>query len=153
MIHNILNFIATGFYSGRSPYAPGTAGTLAGVGLVVLTGWFSLFYQIMLFIILFAAGVLAAEYHERTTGEKDAPEVVIDEIAAYYFLMLFFQNSLNNLFWAFVLFRIFDIVKPHPIGKLEEIGGGIAVMLDDIGAAVYSIGALLVLKGLLWIIL
>ncbi|MCD8490689.1 MAG: phosphatidylglycerophosphatase A [Geovibrio sp.] len=153
MIHNILYFIATGFYSGRSPYAPGTAGTLAGVGLVVLTGWFSLFYQIMLFIILFAAGVLAAEYHERTTGEKDAPEVVIDEIAAYYFLMLFFQNSLNNLFWAFVLFRIFDIVKPHPIGKLEEIGGGIAVMLDDIGAAVYSIGALLVLKGLLWIIL
>jgi phosphatidylglycerophosphatase A len=153
MIHNILYFIATGFYSGRSPYAPGTAGTLAGVGLVVLTGWFSLFYQIMLFIILFAAGVLAAEYHERTTGEKDAPEVVIDEIAAYYFLMLFFQSSLNNLFWAFVLFRIFDIVKPHPIGKLEEIGGGIAVMLDDIGAAVYSIGALLVLKGLLWIIL
>ncbi|QAR31955.1 phosphatidylglycerophosphatase A [Geovibrio thiophilus] len=153
MIHNILYFIATGFYSGRSPYAPGTAGTLAGVGLVILTGWFSLFYQIMLFILLFAAGVLAAEYHERTTGEKDAPEVVIDEIAAYYFLMLFFQNSALNLFWAFVLFRIFDIVKPHPIGKLEEIGGGIAVMLDDIGAAVYSLGALLVLKGLLWIVL
>ncbi len=153
MIHNILYFIATGFYSGRSPYAPGTAGTLAGVGLVILTGWFSLFYQIMFFILLLAAGVLAAEYHERTTGEKDAPEVVIDEIAAYYFLMLFFQNSLNNLFWAFVLFRIFDIAKPHPIGKLEEVGGGIGVMLDDIGAAVYALGALLVLKGLLWIIL
>jgi phosphatidylglycerophosphatase A len=151
MIHNILYFLATGFYSGKSPYAPGTAGTLAGVGLVILTGWFSLTAQIIFCILLFGVGILASEYHERTTGEQDAPEVVIDEIAAYYFIMLFFQNSLNNLFWAFLLFRIFDIVKPYPIKRLEEFGGGIGVMLDDLGAAVYSIGALLVLKGLLWL--
>jgi phosphatidylglycerophosphatase A len=153
MIHNVLNFIATGFYSGKSPFAPGTAGTLAGVALVVLTGWFSFFYQALLFLILFGAGILASEYHERITGEKDAGEVVIDEIAAFYFIMLFFPNSVVNLFWAFVLFRIFDIFKPYPIDMLQEYKGGLGVMIDDMGAAVYSILALLALKALFWVVM
>lgn len=153
MIHNILYFIATGFYSGKSPYAPGTAGTLAAVVLVLLTGWFSFFYQAILALILFGAGILASEYHERITGEKDAPEVTIDEIAAFYFIMLFFQNSVVNLFWAFVLFRIFDIFKPYPIDMLQEYKGGVGVMIDDIGAAVYAIASLLALKALFWVVM
>lgn len=146
----ILYAIATGLYSGKSPFAPGTIGTLAGVILVLLTSYFSLTVQIFFFIFLLVIGVIAAEYHERSTGISDAGEVVIDEIAAYYLVMLFFPATFFNLFWAFVLFRIFDIVKPFPIKRLEEIGGGVGVMLDDLAAGVYAIAGMYIIHLITW---
>jgi phosphatidylglycerophosphatase A len=137
--HNVLYLIATGGYSGKIPFAPGTFGTLVGVGIVYATGEFSIFVRMMIFTLLFIVGIIAAEYHERHSGVEDSSEVVIDEIAGYFLVMLFFECRLSSLIATFILFRVFDITKPWPIKRLERIGGGTGVMVDDIAAGIYSI--------------
>ncbi|TCK61684.1 phosphatidylglycerophosphatase A family protein [Seleniivibrio woodruffii] len=131
-------FLALGFGSGLAPKAPGTFGTLAGVVIVVLTSQLPYFFNAALFVLLLVSGVWAADRYEKLTGKKDASEVVIDEIAAYFMIYLFIPANLITVIIGFVLFRIFDIAKPYPIKKLEKIDGGLGVMADDIMAGLYS---------------
>jgi len=137
--------LALGFGSGKAPKAPGTFGTLAAIIPVVLTANWHYFAKGALFMFLFVAGTMAAEYYEKHSGKKDASEVVIDEIAAFYMIFLFFTPSLVGLVSGFILFRIFDITKPYPIKKLESFGGGVGVMIDDIMAAIYAIVSMIIL--------
>jgi phosphatidylglycerophosphatase A len=132
-------FLALGFGSGLAPKAPGTFGTLFGVIPVVLTAQMPYGVKAVIFVALLLGGVWSADRYEKLTGKKDASEVVIDEIAAYYMIFLFIPASILTVVLGFVLFRIFDISKPYPIKKLEAIEGGLGVMADDIMAAVYSI--------------
>ncbi|WP_022851428.1 phosphatidylglycerophosphatase A family protein [Limisalsivibrio acetivorans] len=147
--HHILTFLATGAYSGKSPVAPGTAGTVAGAALVYLTSDWPLIIKTLVFILLLIGGIIASEYHEHYTGIDDPGEVVIDEIAAIYLVMLFFPFTWTNIILAFIIFRVFDITKPWPIKKMESVGGGVAVMLDDIIAALYSIAVFIILRSLI----
>jgi phosphatidylglycerophosphatase A len=137
--------IALGFGSGKAPFAPGTFGTLFAVIPVLVTAGMPYWVKAAVFALLLISGTIAAQYHGTYTGEKDASEVVIDEIAAYYMIFLFFPATIFTVVAGFILFRIFDITKPYPIKKLEKMDGGVGVMADDLMAGVYSVICLAVL--------
>ena len=131
-------FIAQGAYAGRFPVAPGTAGTLVGVLLYLgmkglAPGWY-----LSLCVLIFLAGTWAAGRAEVMLGRTDSPSIVIDEIAGYLVAMFMAPMSWGFIVAGFFLFRAFDIVKPWPLRRLENLHGGLGVMLDDIGAGIYT---------------
>lgn len=146
--------IASGFGSGFSPFAPGTAGALVAVAI-----WTVLFYTIpfttllivtSLLVVLFtAAGVWSADVLEPEWG-KDPSRVVVDEMVGVWIALLAVpENNVWYILFAFLLFRFFDIFKPLGIRKMEQLDGGIGVMADDILAGVYSF---VLLIGARWLI-
>ena len=146
--------IASGFGSGFSPFAPGTAGALVAVII-----WTVLFYVIpfnillvvtSLLIVLFtAAGIWSADKLESEWG-KDPSKVVVDEMVGVWIALLAVPvGNVWNILFAFLLFRFFDIFKPLGIRKMEQLEGGIGVMADDILAGIYSF---LLLMGVRWLI-
>ena len=150
-------FLATGFGSGYSPIAPGTAGAI--MGILLLYGWQLItpegyfvetnFIPLLIVTIIFnMIGVFATNKVEKDWG-PDPSRVVIDEIVGVWIAVLWIPPTLLNWALAFVLFRFFDIAKPLGIRKLEAIKGGWGVMLDDVLAGVYSNLALQVIYRLL----
>ena len=146
--------IASGFGSGFSPFAPGTAGALVDVII-----WTVLFYVIpfnvllvvtSLLIVLFtAAGIWSADKLESEWG-KDPSKVVVDEMVGVWIALLAVPvGNVWYILFAFLLFRFFDIFKPLGIRKMEQLEGGIGVMADDILAGIYSF---LLLMGVRWLI-
>jgi len=131
-------FIAEGAYAGRSPLAPGTAGTLVGVLLYLGIRNFSPPLYISLTILLCIVGTWAAGKAEIILGKKDSPLIVIDEIAGYLIALFLVRSGWGYLAVGFFLFRVFDIMKPWPLHGLQKVHGGLGVMLDDIGAGVYT---------------
>ncbi len=138
--------IATGFGSGKLPYAPGTWGS----GLALVYGWWILEYHgwqalnamIALFILL---GLWAAHRHAIITGQADAGEVVVDEFVGQWIALLPLATlTLTNQRWldfalAFLLFRLFDIWKPWPIRMIDRrMKGAMSVMLDDVIAGLMA---------------
>lgn len=135
--------------AGRTPAAPGTAGSLVGLLLfLVLKGLPALIYG-LLGLTLFLLGVYVAERFERVTGRRDPPEVVIDEICGMLLTLAFLPPAPFLLLAGFLFFRLFDILKPFPVRWVERLPGGWGVMADDAVAAVY---AHLALRGLGWVI-
>src|SRR5512139_3460078 len=134
----IVLFIAQGGFSGRMPIAPGTAGTVVGVLLYLLVKDLSSLWYSAVFVIVTLIGTWAAGAADRVLGTKDSPTIVIDEIAGYLLVMSLIPFAWWAVIAGFVLFRFFDILKPWPINKLQDIPGGPGVMLDDIAAAVYT---------------
>ncbi len=138
MSRAIILFIAQGAYSGKSPFAPGTAGTLVGVLLYLgIRNSGPPFYS-SLTILLCIVGTWAAGRAEIILGKKDSPSIVIDEIAGYLIALFMAPSGWGFVAAAFILFRVFDIVKPWPLKQLQKVRGGPGVMLDDIGAGVYT---------------
>ena len=146
--------IASGFGSGFSPFAPGTAGALVAVII-----WTVLFYVIpfnillvvtSLLIVLFtAAGIWSADKLESEWG-KDPSKVVVDEMVGVWIALLAVPvGNVWYILFAFLLFRFFDIFKPLGFRKMEQLEGGIGVMADDILAGIYSF---LLLMGVRWLI-
>ena len=128
---------ATCFGAGYAPLAPGTAG--AAVGLIpvfLLARWPFLYCAAT--AVLFFAGVASSSVAEEEFGEKDSPRIVIDE--AVSMLITFAGMPLTGFAVAggFVLNRLLDIFKPFPAGRLQKLGGGWGVMLDDLASAIYS---------------
>ena len=126
------------FGLGLIPVAQGTFGALAGIPLAIalthlapLTGAYLLFFFILLAI--WAAGKSA-----RALGKGDPAEVVIDETAGQMLTLFLLPATGFNLCLGFILFRLFDILKPYPIRKLENLGGGAGIVLDDLLAGVYG---------------
>ena len=121
------------------PGAPGTAGTLAAVGLVYLlslAGGTTLYlvFTLGLAILSFAAAGQCVSIF----GREDPPEVVIDEVCGFLVCMLFIPLNPINLALGFFLFRFFDIAKPFPIRRFEKLPGGYGIVMDDILAGVYG---------------
>jgi phosphatidylglycerophosphatase A len=145
-------FIAFGFGSGLSPFAPGTAGTLVGFPLFLLIMQWGLARPAYaaLIAVLFIIGVWACEHVSRSLGVDDFGGIVWDEIVA--FLAILYFTPYTWLWWgvAFFAFRIFDVWKPFPIRYFDNtIKNGFGVMFDDALAAVYSIA---VIQGLVWVV-
>ena len=134
------HFIATGFGIGLVPVAPGTFGTLVGLGLYwLLAPVFPPLVIAFLSIPLFFAGVWACDVTGRALGVADHGAMVFDEIVAFLPLAAVSSQSLALQALAFVLFRIFDVWKPFPIRELERrVKGGLGVMIDDAVAAGYA---------------
>lgn len=135
---NIIIFTAQGAYSGRFPTAPGTAGTVVGVLLYVLIqGLGPVAYGAFCTGVV-VIGTWAAGRADALLGTKDNPTIVIDEIAGYLVSLAFLPFSWWTVVAGFVLFRFFDIVKPWPLHGLQRLSGGVGVMVDDVGAGIYT---------------
>jgi len=137
-LRTIILFISQGAYSGLSPFAPGTAGTVVGVLLYWCMKDFSTSWYALLMLAVFLLGTWAADRAEVLLGRKDSPSIVIDEIAGYLAAMFLVPAGLWYGAAGFFLFRFFDIMKPFPLRRLEKIPGGLGVMLDDLGAGIYT---------------
>ena len=102
-----------------------------------------------LILALFAAGVWAATTAERYFGGIDPGHVVIDEVVGMLITLAFVPVGWSAAAAGFVLFRIFDVIKPYPAGRFERLHGGLGVMADDVMAGVYANLALRLLMSLL----
>lgn len=131
-------FIAQGAYSGRFPKAPGTAGTVVGVLLYLLMQDLTPLWYGTVCVGATFLGAWAAGYADRILGTKDSSSIVIDEIAGFLIAMFMIPLAWGYIIAGFMLFRLFDILKPWPLKELQDISGGPGVMLDDIGAGVYT---------------
>jgi phosphatidylglycerophosphatase A len=145
-------WIATGLGAGYFPVAPGTAGSLVGLALVVALRQTSLDAAGLaaslaaLAFVLFALGVWSAGKAEKAFGRIDPGQVVIDEVLGQVVTFIATPRiSRMGLIAGFILFRIFDIVKPFPAGRAERFPGGWGIMLDDLVAGFYSLIALVIL--------
>jgi phosphatidylglycerophosphatase A len=136
------HWIAFGFGAGLAPFAPGTAGTL----LAWLGGGLALAYGcapallVAAAALLFPVGVWACGVTGRHMGIADHGAMVWDEVVAFLLVLAVLPASLEWQAAGFVLFRLFDILKPPPIRSLERrYKGGFGVMLDDLLAAGYAL--------------
>lgn len=131
--------VATVAYCGYFPFAPGTVGSAAGLIVYALVWWsHSRLIEIALIVALFVAGVWAASAAERHFGGTDPGPVVIDEVVGMLITLAFIPAGPAAAIAGFVLFRVFDVVKPFPADRLEQLHGGLGVMADDAMAAVYA---------------
>jgi phosphatidylglycerophosphatase A len=140
--------LATGLGAGHMPVAPGTVGSLEGVGvfLAVFALHLALPASLLLLavvnILVFAVGVWASTRTCEITGLKDPRIIVIDEVSGQLIaltpLLLWPSFSIVAVVLGFLLFRLFDIFKPYPIRKLEHLHAGLGVMADDVLAGIYA---------------
>jgi phosphatidylglycerophosphatase A len=141
--------IATCGYVGFAPVAPGTAGSAAGVVvfyLVQASGF--AWAQAVAIAVLFAAGVWAASVTEEVLGRTDPPPVVIDEVVGMLITLAWIPVTPFGALVGFLIFRVFDVIKPWPSRQFEDLHGGLGVMADDAMAAVYGN---LLLRGLVFV--
>jgi phosphatidylglycerophosphatase A len=162
--------IATGFGAGFIPFGPGTWGSVVGLlivyGLIKFFGSDALLLQNLLIVaslISAALGIWAGDRAEKIFSRKDAGQIVIDEVCGQIISFVFFAPYLARLgpqwrgsqllLWMMVgfgLFRAFDIFKPYPINRLQDLTGGFGVMMDDVLAGIYAavlLSLLLMLVG------
>jgi phosphatidylglycerophosphatase A len=147
-------FVATVAYCGYFPIAPGTVGSAAGLIVYLLVWWAqSPVVEVGLIVALFAAGVWAGTTAERYFGGIDPGPIVIDEVVGMLMTLAFIPVGWSGAIAGFVLFRIYDVIKPYPAGRFERLHGGLGVMADDAMAAVYANISLRIVMWLLpgWI--
>jgi phosphatidylglycerophosphatase A len=124
-------FFGTGFF----PVAPGTVASFLTVLLFKL-GLYKLSwpFQALIIVAVFIAGGAAANRYARLLNRKDPGRIVIDETCGQLIALFLMTPGWKELLLAFFLFRIFDIIKPYPIKKLEALPHGWGIMADDVGA-------------------
>ncbi len=133
-------FLAFGLGSGLAPRAPGTAGTLVGVVLFLPVMLLPVLVQIAIIVAAFFLGVWLCDRVAEDMQVKDPGSIVWDEIVGVWIVMLW----LPDLIWlvpAFLLFRLFDILKPWPISLADrQLTGGLGIMFDDVLAGLAALG-------------
>jgi phosphatidylglycerophosphatase A len=139
--------IATFFGIGRLRPGPGTWASTATVLLWwLITRWIPPDWQPWaatgLAIITVALGIPAATRVSRASGSKDPQWVVIDEVAGQLIALIAVPISWKSLLLGFILFRGFDIVKPPPVRRLEQLPEGVGIVVDDVGAGLYALAVM-----------
>ena len=142
MNEKLIKLLATGFGSGLVSFAPGTIGTLVGVVICLLCLPLTWPLRLLIVIALSALSIYVAQQAEKIYQKKDDQRIVIDEIIGIQITMLPVTITVLRLCVGFVLFRIFDILKPFPLGNLQRLPGGWGVVIDDVAAGIYA-GAVL----------
>jgi phosphatidylglycerophosphatase A len=129
--------IGTGFGTGYSPVAPGTAGSL--LALILMIVWpLSSWYWLGIMLLFLAVGVWAGGLIEKDKGE-DPSLVVVDEMVGQWIALLFLPTYALKIYGAaFLLFRLFDVWKPYPIYQSQRFKGGWGIMMDDVLAGIYA---------------
>ena len=144
------HLLALGLGSGLAPWAPGTFGTLAGLALYLPASRLGLVPYLALTLALLVLGVWLTGRCARRLGVPDHPAIVWDEVVGLYVTMTAAPPGAVWLLTGFGLFRLFDILKPWPIGALDRrLGGGVGIMLDDVLAGAV---AALCLHLLAWLL-
>lgn len=141
--------VATVCGLGYSPIAPGTVGSVAGLLVYLPIRWLGLpAVEAAAIVVVYLVGAVAATSAERHFGHIDPGPIVVDEVVGMLVTLAFLPVSIAGALAGFVLFRIFDVIKPPPSSQLEALPGGWGVMTDDLMAAIY---AHLVLRGMCWL--
>lgn len=136
---------ATTFGLGFSPIAPGTCGSLFGVGLSLFTLAWPLYAKLAVLAAITLLGWWASEEIGKAWGH-DNQRVVIDEVAGQYLTLLLMPGSIVLVILGFVLFRFFDIVKPQPARYFDDQKSGWYTMADDLVAGAYGLAALTLIE-------
>ncbi len=147
MSNNLIKLLATFFYVGRMPLAPGSLASFVGA-LVYVCLYGNLWLYLMCVAALAAIGFFVGGKMEKILAEKDPGCIVIDEVVGV--LIAFFMLPLTwpVLITAFFLFRAFDMFKIYPVDKFEDLEGGTGIMMDDVIAGLYTN---LVMHSALWL--
>jgi phosphatidylglycerophosphatase A len=135
---NITLIIATGFGLGNSQILPGTLGTLLGIIPAVFILSQSLILQIAYCFIIVFFGFLICDKAAKIIGEKDPSCIVADEFCTLPITVIGFSDPIFILS-GFIFHRFFDILKPWPIKKFEELPGGLGIILDDFLSAIFAL--------------
>ncbi len=142
----VIMFLATGFYSGNLPKAPGTWGSLAA-----LVPWFfmrnlPLGSYLGMVGVVFVVGCLLAGSAEKILDQADAGPIVIDEFVGMFITLIAAPNHPVAWLLGFLLFRLFDVLKPFPVSWFDQrIHGGFGIMMDDVVAGLYALLSLQIL--------
>lgn len=137
MRDRLCKMIASVFYIGYLPVAPGTLGSLAGI-IVYYFMYKSAIVVTAVTLLVIILGFLTAGRVEKIFREKDPGEIVIDEFAGMLISLYRLPPTMGYVVAGFLLFRFFDIVKPKPISSFEKLKGSLGIMSDDIVAGVYA---------------
>lgn len=136
---NVLaRLIATGFYAGYTPFAPGTAGSILGLFFYWAIPHSDSVYILVVILFLLLIGAWSATLVEKESGIRDNQIIVIDEIVGVLVTFICFEKSLIWLAIGCILFRLFDIIKLFPVKQAEKLQSGWGVMLDDVVAGAYG---------------
>ncbi len=133
----LARLLATTLYSGFSPIAPGTVGALVALVVLLFARPFSDSSLLVVALALLPVSIWAAHLAERTYGH-DAGKINIDEVEGMLCAVLFLPQTTWVFVAAFLLFRVFDIVKPFPAGRSQRLPGGLGVVMDDVVAGLYA---------------
>jgi len=152
-LKNPLHFLAFGFGSGLAPKAPGTFGTLAAIPLVVLLSFYCpLSIYIGLCVLFSVVGIWICGHTANDMQVHDDSSIVWDEVVGMMITMVAVPLNWQTILAGFILFRLFDIIKPWPISYLDKhVHGGFGIMADDVLAGIFSLACLHLLLGLQWL--
>jgi len=140
ILTNPIHLLAFGFGSGLAPKAPGTFGTLAAIPIYLLFEPLSLTSYLVVLVLLSLLSFYIAGKSAQMLGVHDHGGIVIDEICGYLVTMALAPAGWQWVVLGFILFRIFDILKPWPINYLDKnISGGLGIVLDDLMAGIYAL--------------
>lgn len=139
MIRRLGVFFATFAYVGYAPVAPGTFGSAAGLAVyyfVHRAGRPAV--ELAVIVGIFLLGIWSGTEAEHHFGGTDPGPVVIDEVMGMLITLAFLPVTLIGAIAGFFVFRVLDVIKPWPSGRLEALPGGLGVMADDGMAAIYG---------------
>ena len=128
---------ASVIFIGYAPFASGTVGSVPAAVVAFYLGGMPI-VLLLLAVVLFILGTIASSRGEEIFGRKDPSEIVIDEFVGMLVAVLWLPTTWKSVGAAFLLFRLFDILKPFPAGRAERLKGGIGVMTDDLIAGIYA---------------
>lgn len=131
-------FIGSGFYTGYSPIASGTVGSIVAVLIYLIPGFEQLFIIIPAIIIFLVYGIYLGNKFEVEYG-KDPAQCTIDEIVGTWISLLALPKTFGIIVVAFLIWRILDIIKPPPARGLEKLKGGLGIMIDDVVSGIYTL--------------
>lgn len=138
-----VNFLAFGLGSGLARKAPGTWGTLMGVGVYLPLQMLGLIPYLIVIVVAFIAGIYICDHASRQLGVHDHGGIVWDEFVGLWITMIAAPEGWAWLALGFALFRLFDIWKPWPIGWADQqVDGGLGIMLDDVLAGAWALVSL-----------
>ena len=141
-MQRVILFFATGGYVGYFPVASGTVGSLVAIPLFLLSADLQRtapFFTVLALVLLVFAACWIAGKAETILREHDSHAIVLDEIVGYLAATAFLPASWPYAIVAFLIFRIFDVVKPFPAGRIDaSMPGGYGVVLDDVVSGIYA---------------
>lgn len=146
MLDRLALIVATAGGAGFAPVAPGTVAS-AATAIVLWLAAPSRPWLLTLVAVTTAAGTWAAARAERALGGKDPGQIVIDEVAGMALTVVVAGTGAAALVAGFLLFRLFDIVKPFPADRTQRLRGGIGIMTDDLVAGLYALAVLAALRA------
>jgi phosphatidylglycerophosphatase A len=138
-MNQVLTILATWFGCGKAPKAPGTFGSLGAIPLVFALSYLPPIPYMLITVIFSIFAIFVAQFYEAQTGIHDDKSVVIDEVAGMLVTMAWVPFTWTYVVLGFLLFRLFDVLKPFPISYVDKkVGGGIGCVGDDLLAGILS---------------